>query len=276
MEAEANLLATMDHSHIITVYAKSASGTKASKCTEEQAHDFFLVMDRLSSTLNDKIAHWKREKRRLATKPLFHMFDRHDNNGSKKKKLLVERLHVAHDVASAIGYLHEQRIVYRDLKADNVGFDVNGKSKLFDFGLARRMPSDPKKKRMNDTYVMTGRTGSLPFMAPEVWNRQPYNEKVDVYSFAILLWQILSLEIPYLELAYDLNDFTKQVMIEGHRPTIDQKWPEKLQSLLRKAWSKDMDTRPSMNEVCAILKKVIASAHTTAGSQPSLKRSSFM
>jgi serine/threonine protein kinase len=275
IETEANLLATIDHPHIIKVYAKSASGTEASKCTKEQARDFFIVEDRLTGTLSDKIVHWKREKQRIVTAPLFYRGVH--SNVIKKKELLGERLRVAYDVACAIAYLHAKGIVYRDLKADNVGFDVEDKCKLFDFGLARRLPSDPEKKRMNDTYVMSGKTGSLLFMAPEVWQEQPYNEKADVYSFTMLLWNILALELPYLEFIHDHNVFTKQVMLKGRRPTINHQWPKKIQNLLKKAWSKDMDERPTMQQACIILKEVIASGFLpTAGSRPSTMRSSFL
>lgn len=277
METEANLLSALDHPNIIKVYAKSASGTKASKCTKDLAHDFFIVEDRLSSILTDKIAHWKREKQRTVMAPLF--FRGNHSSDTKKKDMLVEQLRVAHDVASAIAYLHDQGIVYRDLKPDNVGFDLEGNVKIFDFGLARRLPSDPETKKMNDTYVMSGKTGSLLLMAPEVWKEQPYNEKADVYSFAMFLWNILALELPYLEFLYDHDVFTKKVMLKGHRPAVKNSWPKKIKDLLRKAWSKGMDDRPTMQEVGIILKEVIVSAlRPPAGSKSSssIMRSSFM
>jgi len=82
--------------------------------------------------------------------------------------------------------------------------------KLFDFGLAVCV----KKNRTHDTtYRMTGNTGSLAYMAPEVALRKPYNEKVDVYSFAILLWQMLSGMELYLDVA--CANFVDQVVLGG-------------------------------------------------------------
>jgi serine/threonine protein kinase len=282
METEADILSKVDHPNIIKVYAKSVSGTKASKCTKEQAHDFFIVVDRLSSTLTDKIADWKKERQRMVGKPFFSFLDRQHSHGNKKKEHIMQRVRIASDVASALAYLHTEGIVYRDLKADNIGFDLEGKCKLFDFGLARRLPTDPKKQRMNDTYVMSGKTGSLMLMAPEVFNEQPYNQKADVYSFAMLLWKMLALELPYLEFIYDRAVFESKVMQEGKRPHMQGTWPKEIQNLLLKAWAKDMDDRPTMQEVCIMLNKFIVAGQlpppSRSRSRPrsSAKRSSFM
>jgi serine/threonine protein kinase len=56
-------------------------------------------------------------------------------------------------------------IIYRDLKPDNIGFDVRGDVKIFDFGLAKEI--NPKKKLDDGTYNLTADTGSLRYMAPE-------------------------------------------------------------------------------------------------------------
>merc|ERR1712183_1116963 len=104
----------------------------------------------------------------------------------------------AYDLSDALGYLHGRGIIYRDLKPTNIGFDVRDDVKLFDFGLAKEL--DPKTKLDGAVYNLSGNTGSLRYMAPEVAKEQPYNTSVDVYSFAILLWQICTLETPF-------NDF---------------------------------------------------------------------
>ena len=52
----------------------------------------------------------------------------------------------------------------------------------------------------DDTYRMTGGLGTIRYMAPEVANHEPYNEKVDVYSFALITWQMFSCVKPFLEI----------------------------------------------------------------------------
>jgi len=89
-------------------------------------------------------------------------------------------LFLAFQISAAISYLHSNGIIFRDLKPANVGFDVRGDVRIFDFGLARIMPAngDP----YTDTFDMSG-AGSPRYMAPECLIGQPYNLKVDVYSF---------------------------------------------------------------------------------------------
>jgi serine/threonine protein kinase len=80
------------------------------------------------------------------------------------------------------------------LKPDNVGFTSDGELKLFDFGLVTCVRS---RVNSNAAYEMTGYTGSLRYMAPEVALRLPYTEKVDVYSFAIMVWQMARDRVPF-------------------------------------------------------------------------------
>ena len=91
----------------------------------------------------------------------------------------------ARDIAEALNFLHQRchngaTIIHRDLKPDNVGFTSSGILKLFDFGLCTCVR---QRRSLNEAYELTGNTGSLRYMAPEVALRQPYTEKVDVYSF---------------------------------------------------------------------------------------------
>ena len=83
---------------------------------------------------------------------------------------------------------------YRDIKPDNVGFTENGQLKLLDFGLSicvRRC------KDATEQYDMTGETGSLRYMAPEVIMRKPYNHKADVFSFGIVAWEMCTGVVPH-------------------------------------------------------------------------------
>eukprot|EP00568_Trieres_chinensis_P009063 CAMPEP_0183314746 /NCGR_PEP_ID=MMETSP0160_2-20130417/49439_1 /TAXON_ID=2839 ORGANISM="Odontella Sinensis, Strain Grunow 1884" /NCGR_SAMPLE_ID=MMETSP0160_2 /ASSEMBLY_ACC=CAM_ASM_000250 /LENGTH=93 /DNA_ID=CAMNT_0025480145 /DNA_START=1 /DNA_END=279 /DNA_ORIENTATION=- len=87
-------------------------------------------------------------------------------------------------------YLHENRIVFRDLKPQNIGFDDKNKVKIFDFGIARKLdPGDEKHP--------TGNTGTLRYMAPEVAKCKNYGLEVDVYSFGMLLWEICKWKKPF-------------------------------------------------------------------------------
>jgi serine/threonine protein kinase len=146
-------------------------------------------------------------------------------------------------------------IIYRDIKPDNIGFDVRGDVKIFDFGLAREF--DPETIDKDGTYKLTADTGSPRYMATEVALAKPYNESCDVYSFCILLWQILKLETPFD--GYTMNMFTKKVIKAGTRPMCDPKWPEKISKVMKLGWGASLKDRPSMEEICAILREEIQS-----------------
>jgi serine/threonine protein kinase len=146
-------------------------------------------------------------------------------------------------------------IIYRDIKPDNIGFDVRGDVKIFDFGLAREF--DPKTVDKDGTYNLTGDTGSPRYMAPEVALGEPYNESFDAYSFCILVWQILKLDIPFE--GYTMNMFTKKVVKGGTRPMCDPKWPRTISAMLRAGWGVSIKDRPSMDDICATLREEIHS-----------------
>jgi serine/threonine protein kinase len=121
-------------------------------------------------------------------------------------------------------------------KPDNVGFDASGEVKLFDFGLAKRL--DPNDKTENQLYLLTGNTGSLRYMAPEVALCEAYDHRVDAYSFGILFWQICSLTTPYM----------------GYSTKMPSNWSH----LMKECWATDIFSRPEFAHIVTILDEEVA------------------
>lgn len=92
-------------------------------------------------------------------------------------------------------------------------------------------------------------------MAPEVALARPCNETTDVYSYGLLLYQILALEPPFYGLT--VKSFPKLVHEKGARPVVDPKWPVELSSLMKRCWSPTIRDRPSMTEVANTVSKEI-------------------
>eukprot|EP00986_Skeletonema_menzelii_P019194 scaffold27086_cov223-Skeletonema_menzelii.AAC.1 len=149
---EAEMLAAMSHPNIVKLHGVTANRHEAFL---DGASSFFVILERLESTLSDKIEVWK-EKNSLnlssSIKSLgssFNSISSFSSSSGAFDKLetleseagsLEKRLGIAASLAGAVEYLHSQNVIFHDIKPDNVGFDRFGEVKLFDFGLARFMP----------------------------------------------------------------------------------------------------------------------------------------
>ena len=165
----------------------------------------------------------------------------------------MERSHVILDLAEATAYLHSQRILHRDLKPDNIGFDHDGVLKVFDFDVARILPESLLSDDSNATFKLTKRVGSPRYMSPECARGDQYNAKADVYTFGILCHELMSLVKPYSDMSSDQHDAL--VFWKGVRPQCPTNWPVEIRSLLCSCWSEDLHFRPTMKEAQAILQK---------------------
>ena len=104
-------------------------------------------------------------------------------------------------------------------------------------------------------YPLSGNTGTLRYMAPEVAKDEPYNTSADVYSFAILLWQICSLETPFCSCT--VKTHYESVIRGGYRPEIDPSWSSALSTIMTKGWSVDMSERPDCHHIMKTLRSEV-------------------
>ena len=179
------------------------------------------------------------------------MFDLRDSRSLFRKRVFSfpELLLIAIDLADALDYLHSRihpdlMIIHRDLKPENLGLTPEGRVKLIDFGLCRYVR---KRTSLTETYKMTGNTGSIRYMAPEVVLEKPYNEKVDVFSYAVTMWALGCNKLPYREL--DRVSHKARVVMNGERPKLDSSWPKEFCDLIKECWHQDYTKRPAMGEV---------------------------
>lgn len=93
-------------------------------------------------------------------------------------------------------------------------------------------------------------------MAPEVVRCLPYGFKADVFSFAILFWEICALRTPFPRM--DANKHFESVVVKNKRPARLPKLPVQVQVMMEESWSNDPDKRPSFKQICQILQVAIA------------------
>ncbi|CAL0330143.1 unnamed protein product [Lupinus luteus] len=166
---------------------------------------------------------------------------------NRRRKLAFKVvIQLALDLARGLCYLHSQKIVHRDVKTENMLLDKSRTVKIADFGVARVEASNP-----ND---MTGETGTLGYMAPEVLNGNPYNRKCDVYSFGICLWETYCCDMPYPDLSF--SEITSAVVRQNLRPEIPRCCPSSLANVMKKCWDASPDKRPEMDEVVSMMEAI--------------------
>lgn len=218
---ETAILASLDHPNIIKLHGRAI-------CDSLRLSDgYFILLDRLQGTLEDRILNW-REMNKL---------------GGKKAQPSLSQLNAACSLASALSYLHSRNVVFRDLKPANVGFDERGVLKLFDFGFAIGV---------QDSEALYDTCGTPRYMAPEVGLGRGYSMPVDVYSFGIILWEIVSLNKPFADIK-SADDFARKVFDKGVRPKLSRQWAPCLKGVMRSCWSSAVRERPAMEVVGEIL-----------------------
>ncbi|XP_062198775.1 uncharacterized protein LOC133901414 [Phragmites australis] len=162
----------------------------------------FLVTELLSGATLGEWLHGGRERLPRASSP--------------PPPPLADRVSRALEIALAMRHLHEQtpRVVHRDLKPSNVLLDADLRARVADFGHARFLP-DGKE-------ALTGETGTYVYMAPEVIRCEPYTEKCDVYSFGIILNELITAEHPYIDTSYGPSKIALEVAAGKLRPKLPE------------------------------------------------------
>ncbi|GIL63221.1 hypothetical protein Vafri_17344, partial [Volvox africanus] len=184
----------------------------------------------------------------------------HEGNGLSLHRVLS----VARDVAAGLAYLHPT-VIHRDLKPANVLLDQYGTAKLTDFGLSRLWAST--------VHTANPEAGTVQYMAPECFNGSLFNDtsgkipishQSDIYSFGVLLWEMLARERPWkglsaIQVALAVG-FQQQRLRIPH--TDNERFQPKLRKLILQCWDEDPRKRPGAAEIAKRLSLLLQHLET--------------
>ncbi|KAK9277793.1 hypothetical protein L1049_027349 [Liquidambar formosana] len=185
--------------------------------------------------------------------PVFCIITEYMAGGSLRKYLHQQEPHsvplnlvlkLALDIAHGMQYLHSLGILHRDLKSENLLLGQDLCVKVADFGISCLESQCGSAK---------GFTGTYRWMAPEMIKEKHHTKKVDVYSFGIVLWELLTALTPFDNMTPEQAAFA--VCQKNARPPLPPACPMAFSNLINRCWSSNPDKRPHFEEIVLILKQ---------------------
>jgi len=174
-------------------------------------------------------------------------------------------LSVCEDIALGMTYLHSRKVFHCDLKSSNILIDSNWLVKLCDFGLSRNKIKYNKKKS-----TKSQRVGTPHWMAPEILRGEDYDEKSDVYSYGMVLWEIITGEIPYFNM--NVNEIVLRVGWEGKQVEIPTRGNPLIIQIMKMCLNGEREKRPTFKEIVDKLQPKISNNKKVKPSSKVIKK----
>ncbi|EXX57923.1 Skm1p [Rhizophagus irregularis DAOM 197198w] len=156
-----------------------------------------------------------------------------------------EKIIIAYEIIEALYWIHNENAIHRDLHSGNILFSqFNDGWTISDLGFCG--PADKSSKSIY---------GNLPYIAPEVISGKGYTFASDIYSIAILMWEISSGQLPFINYKHDDYDLAMDI-INGMRPEIVSEIPLEYRNLMEQCWDADPSKRPDIDKLYEKIREI--------------------
>lgn len=226
---EANYLARLDHQNIIRLKGMCQTIFNLGNDTYEYNA---IITNRITETLDERIDYWNEQ----------------DSISPKSDFILHLKTDYAFQIADALSYLHDRRIVFRNLTLSSIGFTTSDTIQLTNFDCVKEIPE-------GESYLQDGFKGSQTYMSLEMFSGKKYDYKVDCFAWAICFYEMLTQEPAFQ------STTNEEALIREHGwcPGLQDAdfVPDGLLDLLEDAWETDIDDRFTMKDIRSQLEWIL-------------------
>jgi TolB-like protein len=159
----------------------------------------------------------------------------------QRRPSLSEVVHWGREVAAALDHAHRRGVIHRDLKSANVALSPDGRLKVLDFGLSRRvLDADHASHSPTEILNSASVAGTLTHIAPEVLRGQPLDQRVDLWAFGVMLYEIASGQLPFKRAT---TFETAHAILEAEPEALPSSVPAGVRHIIERCLAKDPDSR---------------------------------
>lgn len=166
------------------------------------------------------------------------------------KKPINRRLEYLIQSADALAYFHQAGYIHRDISPKNIMVTNHGVAKLIDFGLY--VPNQAEFRKPGN------RTGTVRYMAPELIRRAPTDQRIDIFSFGVSVYEVLAGGLPWENIGESMQEMLQHVNVAGRDPReVNSHLDEETAKIILKGIERDVSTRyQSMEEFAEALRRL--------------------
>lgn len=163
----------------------------------------------------------------------------------------MQRWQISLHMAEGLVFLHQQRVVHRDLKSMNILLDAAGNAKICDFGLAQQIEATHINRKAD------GEGGSPRYMSPECYDPQhgKLTEKVDIWSMGCILIEVFGGVLPYADCT-TMAQLSGRILVERRSPDVPPAVPPTISELIRRCVNFDPNRRLNSMELLSELNRL--------------------